>query len=128
MEIKVHGKHNPVSGPLERFAERKLSRLNRYGAEITTIDVELYEEGRSKRGSHIAEIAVATNGPSFRTKTRAADHRAAIDLALDRLTRQLTDFKDKRSAKPARSKHPAPSPEPQELDLAHLVSEVNSRT
>ena len=79
MEIKVHGKHNHVSDSLERFAAQKLSLLSRFVPSISMIDVELYEEGRVKDGSHIAEVAVTTNGPSFRTKTSAADHRAAIE-------------------------------------------------
>jgi putative sigma-54 modulation protein len=123
MEIKVHGKHNHVSDSLERFASEKLSRLSKFVPSISVIDVELYEEGRIKDGSHIAEVAVTTNGPSFRTKTSAADHRAAIDIALDRLSRQMTDFKRKTSGKPAHSrpaKDTAPAPV---LNLAELATE-----
>lgn len=123
MEIKVHGKHNHISDSLERFAAEKLSRLSRYVPSISLIDVELYEEGRIKDGSHIAEVAVTTNGPSFRTKTSAADHRAAIDIALDRLSRQMTDFKRKTSGKPAHArpaKDTAPTPV---LNLAELATE-----
>lgn len=123
MEIKVHGKHNHVSDSLERFAAQKLSRLSRFVPSISMIDVELYEEGRVKDGSHIAEVAVTTNGPSFRTKTSAADHRAAIDLALDRLSRQMTDFKRKTLGKPAHSRPAKASGAPPVLDLAELATE-----
>lgn len=123
MEIKVHGKHNHVSDSLERFAAQKLSRLSRFVPSISIIDVELYEEGRVKDGSHIAEVAVSTNGPSFRTKTSAADHRAAIDLALDRLSRQMTDFKRKTLGKPAHARPAKDSGAPPVLDLAQLATE-----
>jgi putative sigma-54 modulation protein len=113
MEIKVHGKHNHISDSLERFAAEKLSRLSKFGATISLIDVELYEEGRLKSENHIAEVGVTTNGPSFRAKTCAADHRAAIDIAVDRLSRQMSDFKRKTLGKPAharQAKDPVPPP------------------
>lgn len=121
MQIKVHGKHNHISDSLERFAEEKLARLNKYAPSIDLIDVELYEEGRTKDGSHVAEVAVATSGPSFRAKTTAADHRAAIDLAVDRLSRQMSDFKRKSLGKPAHARHAKeanPPPLPDLTDLA----------
>ena len=118
MEIKVHGRHTEVSRSLERFAAEKLSRLNRYGRSIRLIDVELYEEGRLKDGNHIAEVAVSTDGPSFRAKAYAADHRAAIDIAVDRLTRQMTDFKRKTLGKPAHARPPRASVGPELLDPA----------
>jgi putative sigma-54 modulation protein len=124
MEIKVHGKHNHVSDSLERFAAEKLSRLSKFVPTISLIDVELYEEGRVKDGSHIAEVAVTTNGPSFRTKASAADHRAAIDIALDRLSRQMTDFKRKTLGKPAHARPAKDAAAPPALDLALLAGEA----
>lgn len=121
MEIKVHGKHNHISDSLERFAAEKLSRLSKYGASILLIDVELYQEGRVKDGNHIAEVAVSTSGPSFRAKTSAADHRAAIDKAVDRLSRQMSDFKRKTLGKPAHARPPKDAAAPPALlDLAEL--------
>lgn len=120
MEIKVHGKHTEISDSLERFAAEKLSRLAKYGPAIQLIDVELYQEGRLKTGNHIAEVTITCNGPSFRAKTYAADHRAAIDMSLDRLSRQMSDFKRKRQGKPAHAR-PAKEPAaPAVLDLAEL--------
>lgn len=122
MEIKVHGKHNHISDSLEQFAAEKLSRLSKFVPSISTIDVELYEEGRTKIGSHVAEVAIMTNGTSFRTKTTAADHRAAIDLAVDRLSRQMTDFKRKTSAKPAHARQPKTAI-PAVLDLSEFTTQ-----
>lgn len=100
MEIKVHGKHNPVPDSLERYAVEKFSRLTKFLSTIDIIDVEIYEEGKHKDGDHVVEVLVATPGPLFRTTVRRSDHRECIDLALDRLTRQLSDYKDKHSGKP----------------------------
>ncbi len=119
MEIKVHGKHNHISDSLERFAAEKLSRLSKFGS-ISLIDVELYEEGRLKSENHIAEVAVTTNGPSFRAKTCAPDHRAAIDIAVDRLSRQMSDFKRKTLGKPAHARQAKGPAVPAPVDLADL--------
>lgn len=128
MEIKVHGKHNHISDSLERFAAEKLSRLSKFGSTISLIDVELYEEGRLKSENHIAEVAVITSGSSFRAKTCAADHRAAIDIAVDRLSRQMSDFKRKTLGKPAHAR-PAKDPTPPALgDLTDLADLTGTQT
>lgn len=100
MEIKVHGKHNSVPDALENYAIQKFERLTRFLSTITIIDVEIYEEGKRKDGDHVVEVLVSTPGPLFRTTVRRSDHRECIDIAVDRLTRQLTDYKDKHSGKP----------------------------
>jgi ribosomal subunit interface protein len=104
MEIKVHGKNSHVSESLERFTTEKVGKLSKFLPDITYIEVELYEEGKIKDHNHIAEITVLADGPSFRTKTRSRDHRACIDIAVDRLTRQLTSFHRKRLHKPAHAR------------------------
>lgn len=127
MEIKVHGKHNHVPDSLERFAVQKVGRLTKFLPGITHIEVELYEEGKIKDYNHIAEVTILAGGPTFRTKTSSSDHRACIDIAYDRLRRQLTSFHRKRLHKPAHARPakevmraPAVEPEPlgeEELEL-----------
>jgi ribosomal subunit interface protein len=105
MDIKVHGRHSHVSESLELFVTQKVGKLAKYLPTITCIEVELYEEGKIKNHNHVAEVTVLANGPSFRAKTTSSDHRACIDIAVERLTRQLTDFHRKRSKKPAHARH-----------------------
>jgi ribosomal subunit interface protein len=106
MEINVHGKNSHISDSLERFAIQKIGKLSKFLPTITYIEVELYEEGKIKDHNHIAEVTVLADGPSFRTKTTSSDHRACIDIAVDRLTRQLTSFHRKRMSKPAHARQP----------------------
>ena len=105
MEINVHGKHSHVPESLERFAVEKVGKLAKFLPTITQIEVSLYEEGKIKDHNHVAEVTVVANGPSFRAKTTAGDHKACIDIAVERLTRKLTDFHRKRSPKPAHARH-----------------------
>jgi len=105
MDIRVHGKHSHVPESLEFFATEKVGKLSKFLPTITYIEVELYEEGKIKNHNHVAEVTVQANGPSFRAKTTSSDHKACIDIAVERLTRQLTDFNRKRSRKPAHARH-----------------------
>lgn len=105
MEINVHGKHSHLPESLERFAIEKVGKLAKFLPTITYIEVELYEEGKIKDHNHVAEVTVLTNGPTFRAKTTSSDHKACIDIAVERLTRKLTDFHRKRSPKPAHARH-----------------------
>lgn len=105
MEITVHGKHSPVEKALSQFATDKMSNLGKFLSTITSIDVELYEEGKPRNGSgHVAHITVSTPGPVFRSKVVSSDPHACIDIALDKLERQIVEFKRKRSGKPAHSR------------------------
>ena len=105
MEITVHGKHSYVAKPLQKFAIEKMEHLGKYLSTITTIDVELYEDGKPKNGnSHVAHVTVSTSGPVFRTKVTSDDPRAGIDIAQARLERRLKEFKRKRSGKPLHSR------------------------
>lgn len=104
MEINVHGKHNHVPDSLEEFAQEKFGRLPKYLPSITNIDVELYEEGKHKDSDHHCEVAVVADGPTFRAKTSASDHKACIDIAIDRLKVQLTEHHRKNLGKPAHAR------------------------
>ncbi|MCA1838904.1 MAG: ribosome hibernation-promoting factor, HPF/YfiA family [Actinomycetota bacterium] len=106
MQIKVHGKNNSVPKDIETFAVDKFEHLSRYLSTISDIDVELYEEGSSRKGgyTHVAHVTVATSGPVFRSKVASSDHRKCIDMAAERLERRLKEFKRRRSGKPAHSR------------------------
>lgn len=104
MEINVHGKHNKVPKALSDFATQKMQHLGKFLSTITTVDVELYEDGRS----HVAHVTVSTPGPVFRSKVTSAEPHAGIDTAMNRLERQIKEFKRKRSGKPPHAKAKAP--------------------
>ncbi|HEY8202194.1 MAG TPA: ribosome-associated translation inhibitor RaiA, partial [Actinomycetota bacterium] len=102
MDITVRRREGHVSERLKEFAANKLGRLPRFMPTITSVDVELYEDGSPKAtGAHVAELTVLTSGPVFRSKGSASDPRASIDMAAERLERQLKEFKRRRSGRPA---------------------------
>lgn len=105
MDIQVRGRHQQVPKALREFAVNKLEHLSRYLSTITSIDVELYEDGRHRSGDgRVARVTVVTGGPVFRAKATSSDLRASVDIAYDRLERKLKEFKRKRSGKPPHSR------------------------
>ena len=102
MEVTVHGKHSRIPAATQRFAIEKLSHLARFLPTITSIDIELYEDGKKSRTgrSHVADVAVRTSGPVFRSRAVAATYRGSVDLAYERLERRVKEFKRRRSGKP----------------------------
>ncbi|MGH2811245.1 MAG: ribosome hibernation-promoting factor, HPF/YfiA family [Actinomycetota bacterium] len=105
MEITVRGKHHPVPATLQEFAVHKLEHLGRYLTTITTIDCELFQDGKPKDGrGMVAYVKVATHGPVFRARAVTGDHRASVDIAYERLERQIKEFKRRRSGKPQHSR------------------------
>ena len=102
MDITIRRREGHVSDRLKDFATQKLQRLVRFMPTITSVDVELYEDGSAKStGAHVAVLTVVTSGPVFRSKGSASDPRASIDLAAERLERRLKEFKRRRSGRPA---------------------------
>ncbi|MGH2731504.1 MAG: ribosome hibernation-promoting factor, HPF/YfiA family [Actinomycetota bacterium] len=107
MDITVRGNHETLSESLRRFAVGKAEHLGKYLSTIDTIEVELDRDGRpTGAGGHVVRITAATSGPVFRSKATSGDPHAAIDLAVERLSRRLKEFKRRRSGRPlhARSK------------------------
>jgi len=112
LQINVHGRHGRVPVKLQRFAVDKLEHLGRYLSTITTIDVELFEDGKHKAGdNHVVHVTVSANGPVFRSRVTSTDPHACIDIAAGRLERSIKEFKRKRSGKPAHSRPKVESPD-----------------
>jgi len=85
----VKGKNFAVVEEDRRYAERKLHRLERFLDDRTDAIVELsVEQHRSEQDSRIVEVTLMIDGRVVRGVARAATHRAAVDVVLDRLERR----------------------------------------
>ena len=76
---------------------RKLARIERHLTEDTRVDLELaIERNRSISANQYAELTVWTRGPVLRAHESAEDMYAAIDLAVDKLDRQVRRYRERR--------------------------------
>jgi len=92
MQISVTGKGTDVHGDLLAHAEPKLRKLERYLRHIQSVQITQSQQ----RSWHIVEIQVSADNFLARSEERAADLRSALDLALDRLERQVKKYHSKR--------------------------------
>jgi ribosomal subunit interface protein len=81
------------------YAERRLERLSRHFDRIAEAEVEFEREsGRGSGAGWLVQITVRTDGRRHalaHARERAADARSALDVAQDRVDRQVVKLKEK---------------------------------
>jgi ribosomal subunit interface protein len=96
MDVSVSGRHTTVSEPLRRLAVEKIGRLDRYLAGMDRAEVHFWEEQNANAGSReFCEVTMEGHGRHVRCKVSAPDGFTAVDLAVDKLERQLEKLKTK---------------------------------
>jgi putative sigma-54 modulation protein len=96
MEITVSGRHTTVSESLRRQAEEKIGRLDRYLGGMDRAEVHFWEEKNPRiEKRELCEVTMEGHGHHVRCKVSAPDGFTAIDMAVDKLERQLRKLKTK---------------------------------
>lgn len=106
MELKIHARNVDVTPRLQEHVEKKVSRLDRYLPNIDEVRVDLAIEKR-KQGQDqcIAQLTVRnTRGVILRSEEKKqSDIYAALDMALDKMYRQIQRYKGKRKRRGGRA-------------------------
>lgn len=93
MKIVVKGKNLDVTPALRAYAEKKISKFEKF---INSSQEQLAEITlRTEREIHIAELTIDLKGLVLRGESRTNDMYASIDEAVDRIERQWDKFKTK---------------------------------
>ena len=96
MRTVVKGKNIEVPDRVRRYAERKLSRIERLLDDRSDALLELsVEQHRSAADSHIAEVTLLIDGQMLRSHAAGPTHQAAIDDVTDKVERRAVDHKQK---------------------------------
>ena len=96
MEVTVSGRHTTVSESLRRQATEKIGKLDKYLGGMERAEVHFWEEKNYKAGEReFCEVTLEGHGHHVRAKVSAPDGFAAIDIAVDKLERQLRKLKTK---------------------------------
>jgi putative sigma-54 modulation protein len=96
MEITVSGRKTTVSQSLRRQAEEKIGRLDRYLGGMERAEVHFWEQKNPRIDNReVCEVTMEGHGHLVRCKVAAPDGFTAIDLAVDKLERQLRKLKTK---------------------------------
>ena len=111
MKVVLHDRTNGLGQEVRDVAQRKLTRLARHFGRVAEAEVEFSEERkRSGLSTTVCRITLHLDGrraPVLHARERGADPQSALDLALDRIDRQVVAFKEKvthrkQSASPVR--------------------------
>lgn len=148
MKVVLNDRTDGLPPTLKAYAQRKLTRLERHFGKVADAEVDFSEE-RKRFGlaTIVCRINVHVSGrrtPVLSAHERGVDAQSALDLALDKIDRQVVKLKEMRTHRhlevspnrqPARKKTPQPRtaeperirlkllPESTEQAIAELVSD-----
>ena len=91
MKIKITGRHIDVSERLKEYAEKRISKLEKYFQQLIDIHLILYVE----KLDHAAELVINGDSVQFHAREKAADLYSAIDLLIDKMETQIGRFKER---------------------------------
>ncbi len=91
MKIDITGRHIDVSERLREYAEKKISKIEKYFQQLIDIHLILYVE----KLDHVAELVVNGDSVQFYAREKAADLYSALDLLADKMESQIVRFKEK---------------------------------
>ena len=130
MKVVLHDRTNGLGQEVRDTAQRKLDRLARHFGKVVDAEVEFLEERKqSDLTTFVCRIVVHLDGrraPVLYAHERGADPQSALDLALDKIDRQVIAFKEKvthrrQAVSPVRvPPAPAATPRPDEPERLRL--------
>ncbi len=95
----MHDRTERVPGRLVDYAEQRLLRLGRHFDRVQEVEVEFEDEvHRGSKMSFVVRITARADGhrhPVAHVTEKAAEPRTALDLALDKMDRQVGKLKEK---------------------------------
>jgi len=91
MKITMTGRHVDLDEDLRQYATEKLTRLKKYSNNIITVRAVL---GQNRETYH-AELILHADHHRFFGEAELPDAWASIDLAVEKVERQLSRFKKK---------------------------------
>ena len=119
MQLKLSARHDNPSDATRRYAEAKLSKLDKRLHELTLVEVTFSRERNpSIANDHVVDAVVHAKGPDLVAREAAPTYEAAVDKLLDKLQRQIERYRDKRTVETRRrSQNGAPAPLPEPLEV-----------
>jgi putative sigma-54 modulation protein len=116
VKVVLHDRTDGLGPELREYAQRKLTRLARHFGKVAEAEVDFSEERkRSGLATFVCRINVHIDGrraPVLSAHESGGDAQSALDLALDKIDRQVVKQKEKRTyRKKAVSPMRAPAPD-----------------
>jgi putative sigma-54 modulation protein len=96
-KVEIVARNMRLAENVKDYIEKKADKLERHLQEIEEIRVEVThaKSARSAADRQVAQITAHGKGFMLRTEERADDIRAAFDIALEKMMRQVERYKGK---------------------------------
>jgi putative sigma-54 modulation protein len=130
MDVVVFGKHAEVSPDLRTYTLEKVQRIERFANDVRRVEVD-FDVLATRRAddSHTCEILVHLNKHLVKGQGSSSEHRVALDLALDKVERQMRRLHERRvdrrngtrAARGDGAAAAAPEPDGDEVDAGPVV-------
>ena len=91
MQITTTARHFELTPALKEHIEERMARLRRYFDQLMKSHVTLSVQ----KHEHLAEISLHANGVIFNGHGKSEDMYVSVDLAVDKLERQIKKHKEK---------------------------------
>jgi putative sigma-54 modulation protein len=92
VQIKISARHGQLHNETRRFIEEKAAKLLHFFERLTSIEVTVDLEGDLKT---VEFVVSAEHKHDFVARESNGDVRAATDLVLDKLEKQLRKYKER---------------------------------
>jgi putative sigma-54 modulation protein len=118
VKVVLHDRTNGLGQEVRDTAQRKLDRLVRHFGRVTDAELEFSEKRRASDLTwFVCRVHLRLDGrraPVLHAMETGGDPQTALDLALDKIDRQLVAFKDKitHRRQPISPVRVPPAPEP----------------
>ena len=126
VKVVLHDRTDGLGPDLRDYAQSKLTRLARHFGKVAEAEVEFSEERkRSGRATAFCRINVHVDGrrtPVLSAHESGADAQTALNLALDKIDRQVVKLKEKRTHR-KKAASPVRVPETEERDSSSTEPE-----
>ncbi|HHT85190.1 MAG: ribosome hibernation-promoting factor, HPF/YfiA family [Bacillota bacterium] len=90
MEINIRGKNIDVAPALRQYAEKRLSKLEKYSRHDPAVCQVTFS---TVRGRYVVEVTIPLNSMIVRAEESGQDAFSSVDLVVEKLERQLEKYK-----------------------------------
>lgn len=96
MDVQIKTKNIRLSDGLESYIQRKYEKLEKVSVRVIDAKMEVRSDRKKTGGDHyVVQLTIATPDNILRAEETNTDLHTTIDLAIDRMERQIRRFRDK---------------------------------
>ena len=105
MRIEIRGRNAVVTEGLRNHIESQFSKVSKQVSELARLEIELLvEQNPAIANGKVAEATLHLKGVTLRAREQSSDLAHSVDLAAEKLARQVKRHRDKRRSRRAGTK------------------------